>query len=106
MSASLDTDCCMAMSPTLPSMPPGETPMNLNNYPIIPGWGSLAVMETSASSSYHGLQAQGTKRFSHRFSIQGAYTYSKAIDQTSSTSPESPLPPNPFNLRAERGLAT
>ena len=79
---------------------------NLDNYRIIPGWGSLAVMQTSANSAYHGLQVQGTKRFSHRFSIQGAYTYSKAIDQTSSTSPESPLAPNPFNLRAERGLAT
>jgi len=85
---------------------PGENQGNLDNYRIIPGWGSLAVMQTSANSSYHGLQVQGTKRFSHRFSIQGAYTYSKAIDQTSSTSPESSLPSNPFNLRAERGLAT
>src|SRR5205807_1087521 len=43
----------------------GETQSNLNNYRIIPGWGSLAVMQTSANSTYHGLQAQGTKRFSH-----------------------------------------
>jgi outer membrane receptor protein involved in Fe transport len=84
----------------------GATLSNLNNYRIIPGWGSLAVMQTSANSSYHGLQAQGTKRFSNYFSIQGAYTFSKAIDQTSSTSPESALASNPFNLRAERGLAS
>jgi hypothetical protein len=84
----------------------GETLSNLNNYRIIPGWGSLAVMQTSANSSYHGLQAQGTKRFSHHFSIQGAYTFSKAIDQTSSMSPESSLASNPFDLRAERGLAS
>ncbi len=63
-------------------------------------------METAANSSYHGLQVQGTKRFSHHFSVQGAYTFSKAIDQTSSTSPESPLAPNPFDLAAERGLAS
>ena len=85
---------------------PGETLSTENNYRIFPGWGSLAVMQTSANSAYHGLQAQGTKRFSHHFSIQGAYTFSKAIDQTSSTSPESSLPSNPFNVRGERGLAS
>jgi outer membrane receptor protein involved in Fe transport len=85
---------------------PGETPGTLDSYRIIPGWGSLAVMQSSARSSYHALQVQGTRRLSHHFSVMGAYTFSKAIDQTSSTSPESPLAPNPFNLGAERGLAT
>jgi hypothetical protein len=85
---------------------PGETQSNLNNYRVYPGWGDIAIMETAANSSYHGLQVQGNKRFSHHFSVQGAYTFSKAIDQTSSTSPESPLAANPFNLAAERGLAT
>ncbi|MGA2268000.1 MAG: carboxypeptidase regulatory-like domain-containing protein [Bryobacteraceae bacterium] len=84
----------------------GETLATENNYRIYQGWGDIAVMQTSVNSNYHGLQAQGTKRFSHHFSVQGAYTFSKAIDQTSSTSPESPLAANPFNLAAERGLAT
>jgi len=85
---------------------PGETLSTLNNYRVYPGWGDIAIMETAANSNYHGLQVQGTKRFSHRFSLQGAYTFSKSIDQTSSTSPESPLAADPFNLAAERGLAT
>jgi outer membrane receptor protein involved in Fe transport len=85
---------------------PGATLSTLNNYRVYPVWGTLGVMQTSANSNYHGLQVQGTKRFSHHFSLQGAYTFSKAIDQTSSTSPESPLAPNPFDLRAERGLAS
>jgi hypothetical protein len=85
---------------------PGATLATLNNYRIIPGWGPLANMQTTANSSYHGLQAQGTKRLSHHFSVQGAYTFSKAIDQTSTNSPEGTLAPNPFNLRAERGLAS
>ncbi len=85
---------------------PGATLATENNYRIIPGWGSLPDMATIANSSYNGLQVQGSKRFSHHFSVQGAYTFSKAIDQTSSTSPESSQAPNPFNLRAERGLAT
>jgi outer membrane receptor protein involved in Fe transport len=84
----------------------GATLSTLNNYRIIPGWGSLASMQTSANSSYHGLQVQGSKRYGHHFSVQGAYTFSKAIDQNSSTSGESPIAPNPFNLKAERALAT
>ena len=85
---------------------PGATLATENNYRLIPGWGSLVAMGTFGNSSYNGLQVQGTKRLSHHFSIQGAYTFSKAIDQTSSTSPESALAPNPLNLAAERALST
>ena len=84
----------------------GATLSTLNNYRVIPGWGSLASMQTSANSNYHALQVQGSKRFANHFSLQGAYTFSKAIDQNSSTSGESPIAPNPYNVRAERGLAT
>ncbi len=84
---------------------PGATLSTLDNYRMIYGWGSLGSMQTSANSNYHALQVQGSKRFANRFSLQGAYTFSKAIDQNSSTSGESPIAPNPFDLRAERGLA-
>jgi outer membrane receptor protein involved in Fe transport len=84
----------------------GATLATEQNYRLNPAWGSLAAMQTSANSNYHGLQVQAVKRFSKHFFVQGAYTFSKAIDQTSSTSPESPLAPNPLNLQAERGLAT
>ncbi len=83
----------------------GATLATLNNYRLYAGWGPLANMQTTANSNYHGLQVQGTKRFSHRFSLQGAYSFSKAIDQTSTNSPEGVGSPNPFNMRAERGLA-
>jgi hypothetical protein len=59
----------------------GETLSTENNYRIIPDWGSPGIMQTSANSSYNGLQVQATKRYSLHFSVQGAYTYSKAIDQ-------------------------
>jgi outer membrane receptor protein involved in Fe transport len=85
---------------------PGETLSNLNNYRIYPAWGGISIMESAANSNYHALQMQGTKRLSHHFSVQGAYTFSKAIDQTSSNSPESAQAANPFNLTAERGLAS
>jgi hypothetical protein len=51
---------------------------------IIAGWGDMVAMQTSASSSYHALQVKGTKRFSHHFSFQGAYTFSKSIHQLDS----------------------
>ena len=41
------------------------------------------LYKSIASSSYHALQMNITKRFSHGFAIQGAYTYSHAIDNAS-----------------------
>ena len=63
-----------------------------------------------SNSIYHALQLNITKRMSHGFAIQGAYTYSHAIDD--GADPLVPInnnisfPPYPrdsFNLRAERG---
>jgi hypothetical protein len=63
-----------------------------------------------ANSIYHALQLNITKRFSHGLAVQGAYTYSHAIDD--GPDPLIPIdnnilfPPYPrdsFNLRAERG---
>jgi len=63
-----------------------------------------------ASSIYHALQLNITKRFSHGFSVQGAYTYSHAIDDgadplipVNNNILFAPYPRNSFNLRAERG---
>jgi hypothetical protein len=63
-----------------------------------------------ANSVYHALQLNITKRFSHGFAIQGAYTYSHAIDDgadplipINNNISFPPYPRNSFNLRAERG---
>jgi hypothetical protein len=63
-----------------------------------------------ANSIYHALQLNITKRFSHGFAIQGAYTYSHAIDDgpdpllpINNNILFTPYPRNSFNLRAERG---
>lgn len=62
------------------------------------------------NSIYHALQLNVSRRFSHGFSLQGAYTYSHAIDD--GADPLIPinnnilLPPYPrdcLNLWAERG---
>jgi carboxypeptidase family protein len=60
-----------------------------------------------ANSTYHALQANVTKRLSHGFAIQGAYTWSHAIDDASdpfvTAFGNQAFPRNSNDLRAERG---
>jgi carboxypeptidase family protein len=62
-------------------------------------------------SSYHALQAELRRRFSQGLLLQGVYTFSKTLDDGDSlnqtTAGNAPgLIANPFNLRADKGLAT
>lgn len=68
-------------------------------------WFSLGV------SSYNALQADLNHRFSHGLSLRGAYTWSKALDDGDSLNATAAgnapgLVSNPYNLRADWGLAT
>ncbi|HTB91408.1 MAG TPA: TonB-dependent receptor [Candidatus Sulfotelmatobacter sp.] len=63
------------------------------------------------NSSYHALQVDLRRRFSHSLSVRGVYTFSKALDDGDSlnqtTAGNAPgLVSNPFNLGADKGLAT
>jgi carboxypeptidase family protein len=63
------------------------------------------------TSNYHALQVDANRRFSHGISFRGAYTWSKALDDGDSlngtAAANAPgLVSNPFNLRADYGLAT
>jgi len=65
---------------------------------------------SEGDSAYNALQVDLNHRFSQGFSIRGVYTWSKTIDDGSSlnatTSGNEPaLVSNPFDLRADRGLA-
>ncbi len=65
---------------------------------------------SEADSSYNALQIDLNHRFSKSFSLRGVYTWSKTIDDGDSlnatTSGNEPaLASNPFDLRADRGLA-
>jgi len=65
---------------------------------------------SQADSSYHALQVDFNHRFAGGLALRGAYTWSKTIDDGDSvnatTSGNEPaLASNPFNLRADRGLA-
>jgi len=63
------------------------------------------------NSSYNALQVDVRRRLNHGLSLRGVYTWSKALDDGDSlnqtTAANAPgLVANPFNLRADRGLAT
>jgi carboxypeptidase family protein len=63
------------------------------------------------TSSYNALQVDVTRRFSHNLSFRGVYTFSKALDDGDSlnqtTAANAPgLVSNPYNLAADKGLAT
>src|SRR5579864_217384 len=69
-----------------------------------------ASIKGIANSIYHAMQLNITKRLSHGFSVQGAYTYSHAIDDgpdpllpINNNIIFTPYPRDSFNLRAERG---
>lgn len=63
------------------------------------------------TSSYHALQVDVSRRFSHGLSFRGVYTFSKVLDDGDSlnqtTAGNAPgLVSNPYNLRADKGLGT
>ena len=62
------------------------------------------VLESTASSFYHALILQFSKRLTHHISFNSHYTFSKAIDEV--TDFNSDFEPNDqLNAKAERGLS-
>ncbi|MDZ4799908.1 MAG: carboxypeptidase regulatory-like domain-containing protein [Bryobacteraceae bacterium] len=84
---------------------PGATLANLNSRRVYQGFGNVRSISSLANSHYHGLQIEATKRYSRGFSIQGAYTWSRAIDMRSSLAAVGAATPDVFNLRTEYGLS-
>ncbi len=77
-----------------------------------PNFRSINNLETTSSSNYNALELSLNKRLSRGYSFLASYTLSKAIDAVSfynlsqGTLPGNQnQPQNPFDLRAERGLA-
>jgi len=78
-----------------------------NNAFVYFGYPGAVFIKSIGNSIYNGLQVNLQKHFSSGFQIQGAYTYSHAIDNVND--PISPakgngsFPFNSFDLQAERG---
>lgn len=91
----------------------GATTANTDARRIYQGFGNNVEMATLGSSNYHALQIQVTKRLGAYVSAQGAYTYSRSLDDFSSNVTDTAAAPqalNPntgvFNLRTEYGPST
>jgi hypothetical protein len=75
--------------------------------PLDPRFGSIFQLSNSAISNYNGLVTSFTHRFSHTFQVMLSYTWSHALDETSSV-PNTPFSSaqtipnqiNPYNLRS------
>jgi hypothetical protein len=80
----------LSMNPGLPA--PNASLANLDARRPYQGFGDLQDYSTQGNSEYNSLQAQVTKRFSRGFMIQGAYTFSRAIDTYSNISETASIP--------------
>ncbi len=108
-----------------PAHYPGSFPGALANAPVPAGSYYIASGSPKANpslantwtwfslgnSNYNALQVDLNRRFSHSLALRSVYTWSKALDTGDSlngtTAGNAPgLVSNPFNLRADYGLAT
>jgi hypothetical protein len=87
-------------------IPGASTLANINARRIFrPGlYADLTEATSSANSSYNSLQVQVIRKFARGFSVQGAYTLSKSIDDVSGVA-EGSSTVNPFDRRGDRGLS-
>lgn len=81
---------------------PGATVGNINSRRLVQGFGNLQNISSRANSTYHGFQLEATKRMSNGFSVQGAYTWSKSLDQASAIALGAAVP-NVFDLKSQWG---
>jgi outer membrane receptor protein involved in Fe transport len=85
---------------------PGATLGNTNQRRILQGFGENRIISSQANSYYHGMQMQVEKRHSKGFTLQGAYTWSRAMDMASGiTTSIAQSPPNVFDLSTQIGLS-
>lgn len=74
-----------------------------------PRFNSVTLVESSSSSIYHALEVQVLKRYSNGHSIQGAYTWSKSIDDVSDVLEgflnDVASVQNPFDFRGNRAVS-
>jgi hypothetical protein len=75
-----------------------------------PAFGSVLMSKDVGNSSYNSLQTRLEKRFSHNLSFLAAYTYSRSLDDSSSTNdlatPNGGSPQNVRDIRAEYGVSS
>ncbi|HUE81543.1 MAG TPA: TonB-dependent receptor [Pyrinomonadaceae bacterium] len=95
-----------------PELTANATPFNVTQRRPLPQLGSTFQVSSIFNSNYHGLQTTLTQRLSRGLSFQAAYTWSKALDDTTSPTAFFLIPgqnagraQDNRNLGFERGLS-
>src|SRR5262249_55622340 len=76
--------------------------------PILPGaaLGNITQVEGTGNSSYNALWASAKRRLSNGLQFNGSYTWSKSIDNNSSSAPPAAVPfQSSYDVRNDRGLS-
>lgn len=81
---------------------PGATLSNVNQRRLLPAFGANNVISSVGNSNYNALQIEATKRFSHGFSMQGSYTWSRSLDMASAIALGAAVP-DVFDLGTQYG---
>ena len=88
------------MPPAVQARNPG---VNINAQRVYQGYTSIGLYESTASSTYHGVQAGLTRRYAKDLTFSLAYTFSKVMTDASS---ETSGVENLLDYRSERARAT
>ena len=83
---------------------PGASTGNIDQRRILQPYGNNSEISSVANSNYNGLQIQVNKRFRRGFSVQGAYTFSRSLDNASAIALGAAVP-NVFNFRSQYALS-
>jgi hypothetical protein len=70
---------------------------------VDPRYDAVYQLQDRASSTYNGVSLALSRRLANEIAFSAAYTFSKAIDDASDYGEQ---PPNPYALRADRGLSS
>lgn len=86
---------------------PGQIAAGVRGVRSLNNFGQILTINSNGTSSYHSLQAQFEKRFSHNFQAQSSFTWSKNIDiaATGNASFTGNGLGNPYDLRFNRGIS-
>jgi hypothetical protein len=92
-------------------VPAGSYYIPLNRPKANPALANTWTWFSEGVSNYNALQVDLRRRFAHGFTARAVYTFAKALDDGDSlnqtTAGNAPgLVSNPYNLRADKGLAT
>jgi hypothetical protein len=86
---------------------PPPAPGAINPRRPFPTYGNITMVASFAHSTYHALQAKVERRFSKGLALLSSYTWSKALDNSSSGEDNGTAtnPQDSMNWRAEKGLS-